>query len=121
MFVLNTRAKSVQQLSIDIADALSQNRLDAGAELLGTKQLESFLTEGSRLKQIIPAEKEGNTQSLEIVSENWYCPQLQTMLMRRVVDPRLGQTDYRLTEIQLGEPAASFFTVPDEYKFKAKQ
>ncbi len=120
MFVLDTRTKSVQQLLIPTTDA-PPNRFYPSAESLGSKQMESFFAEGSRLKQIIPAEKEGNSQPIEIVSENWYSPQLQTMLMRRVVDPRLGQTDYRLTEIQLGEPAASLFTVPDEYKFKAKQ
>ena len=35
--------------------------------------------------------------------------------MNRTVDPRLGEIDYKLTDIQLGEPAQSLFEVPKGY------
>ena len=37
------------------------------------------------------------------------------MVMSRYIDPRVGETLYKLTEIQHGEPSYSLFQVPADY------
>jgi hypothetical protein len=41
---------------------------------------------------------------------------LQTMVMTKTTDPRMGETVYKLANIKLEEPAASLFTVPADYQ-----
>jgi hypothetical protein len=38
--------------------------------------------------------------------------------MSKTNDPRMGETTYRLTNIQRSEPAASLFQVPNDYTIK---
>ena len=47
--------------------------------------------------------------------ETWYSPEIQTVLMSRSVDPRTGETVYKLTDVQRQEPAHSMFEVPADY------
>ena len=62
--------------------------------------------------------KIGNERPLEIVSERWYSPQLQALVMSSHQDPRFGETVFRLTNINRDEPDASLFTVPADYTVK---
>ncbi|HYP02228.1 MAG TPA: hypothetical protein VER76_18700, partial [Pyrinomonadaceae bacterium] len=48
----------------------------------------------------------------------WYSPELQTVVMTRHSDPRFGETSYRLTNINRGEPARTLFEVPSDYTVK---
>jgi hypothetical protein len=48
----------------------------------------------------IPAGEIGNERAIEIVSERWYSPELQLVVMTRHSDPRTGETVYRLTNHQ---------------------
>ena len=54
----------------------------------------------------------GNERPIEIVSERWYSPDLQVVVMTQHSDPRFGETSYRLTNIDRSEPAKSLFEVP---------
>jgi len=92
-----------------------------GENSLGTQVLDGFLVEGGRLSQTIPANSAGNESSLEIVFETWYSPQLQTVVKKTTFDPRIGRTDFRLSEIQLGEPPEALFTIPDKYVIRESQ
>ncbi len=85
------------------------------AEKLGQQVMEGILVEGTRETAIIPAGQIGNERPIETVAERWYSPRLQTVVMSRRSDPRMGETVYRLTNISLGEPAASLFRVPAGY------
>jgi hypothetical protein len=64
----------------------------------------------------IPAGAIGNLAPVEIVSERWYSPDLQTVVYSRRSDPRFGETTYRLTNIIRAEPPAELFQVPADYK-----
>ena len=66
----------------------------------------------------IPAGEIGNELPINIVSERWYSPELQTIVMTRRSDPRMGETVYRLTNINRSEPARSLFEVPADYTVK---
>jgi hypothetical protein len=58
----------------------------------------------------------GNERPLEVVSERWYSPELQTVVMTKHSDPRFGETTYKLTRIDRREPPPSLFQVPPDYK-----
>jgi len=85
-------------------------------EDLGTQVIEGVNCQGRRETVTIPAGAVGNDRPLEITSENWYSPDLRAVVLRKHSDPRFGETVYRLTEIKLGEPDASLFQVPSDYK-----
>jgi hypothetical protein len=91
---------------------------DAKTESLGKRSFEGVEAEGSRTTVTIPAGEIGNERDIEIVSERWYSPQLKTVVYTRHADPRFGETIYKLTNINLGEPDASLFTIPGDFKIE---
>ena len=92
----------------------------AKEESLGKQTLEGVEAEGTRSTLTIPAGQIGNDRPLEIVSERWYSPALQVVLLSKHSDPRMGEHVYRLTNIQRSEPAHSLFEVPPDYTVKEK-
>ncbi len=88
---------------------------NAKTEKLGNQTMEGVLVEGTRTVTTIPAGEIGNERPIEIVSERWYSPELQMVVMSKHVDPRQGETTYRLTNLRRGEPMKSLFEVPSGY------
>jgi hypothetical protein len=84
-------------------------------ERLGEQQIEGVRAEGTRTTMTIPAGSVGNQLPIEVVSERWYSPELQVVVMTRRADPRFGETVYRLTEIVRAEPPAELFQVPADF------
>ena len=87
-------------------------------ESLGKQNIEGVEAEGTRDTITIPAGEIGNEQPIQIVSERWYSPELQTVVLTRHSDPRFGETVFRLTNINRTEPARSLFEVPSDYTIK---
>ncbi len=87
-------------------------------ESLGTQTVEGIACDGTRTTLTIPAGQIGNERPIDIVTERWYSPQLQTVVMTKTSDPRAGETVYRLTNIKLDEPPQALFTVPADYTVK---
>jgi hypothetical protein len=85
-------------------------------ETLDPTTLEGLRAEGTRTTMTIPAGAIGNAQPIEVVSERWYSPELQVVLMTRRVDPRFGETVYRLTGISRAEPAEDLFQIPADFR-----
>ncbi len=88
----------------------------SSVEDLGSQTIESVQAEGKRTTTTIPAGKIGNEQPIVITYERWYSPDLQTVVMTRRSDPRVGEETFQLTNIQRAEPPASMFEVPSDYK-----
>ncbi len=88
---------------------------EAKTESLGKQTIEGVEAEGTRATITIPVGEIGNDRAIEIVSERWYSPTLQTVVMTKYSDPRFGTRSYRLTNIKLEEPARTLFTVPADY------
>jgi hypothetical protein len=84
-------------------------------ESLGTQIIEGVEAQGTRTTTTIPAGQIGNERPIEITSESWYSPQLKTLVLSKQNDPRMGQTTYRLTNVQLVEPLPTLFEVPAGY------
>lgn len=87
-------------------------------ESLGKQTIEGIEAEGTRDTITIPAGEIGNEQAMQIVSERWYSPELQTVVMSKHTDPRMGETTFRLTNITRNEPARTLFEVPADYTIK---
>jgi hypothetical protein len=85
---------------------------------LGKQMIEDVLAEGTRTTMTIPAGEIGNERPIEIVSERWYSPELQLVVMTRHSDPRSGEMTYKLTNINRTEPARSLFEVPSDYTIR---
>ena len=84
-------------------------------ESLGTQSFDGVQAEGTRFTITIPAGAEGNDQPFDIVSERWYSPELQVVVMGKRSDPRNGEMTYRLTNINRSEPASSLFEAPSDF------
>jgi hypothetical protein len=87
-------------------------------ESLGKQTIEGVEAEGTRETYTIPAGEIGNEQPIQVVSERWYSPALQTVVLTKHSDPRFGETTFRLTGINRSEPARTLFEVPADYTIK---
>ena len=87
-------------------------------EQLGKQNIEGVEAEGTRTTVTIPAGEIGNERAIEIVTERWYSPELQLVVMTKHSDPRNGETTYKLTNINRSEPARSLFEVPPGFTVK---
>jgi hypothetical protein len=90
---------------------------DSGkTESLGTQTMEGVVARGTRQTVTIPAGAMGNERPMEIVTETWRSDELHTNILTRHSDPRMGETTTRMTNIRKGEPPASLFEIPSDYK-----
>jgi len=84
-------------------------------EDLGQQVIEGVTATGTRTTTVIETGAIGNEQPIQVVSEQWYSPDLQTLLLTRHSDPRTGETTFRLAGIVRAEPDRSLFTLPPDY------
>jgi hypothetical protein len=117
-YVLDARTHTAQKMKSRNGPAPKNHApssSQAKTESLGTKTIEGIQAEGTRSTLTIPAGQIGNDQPVEIVSERWYSPELQVVVLSKHTDPRVGEHVYRLTNISRSEPAKSLFDVPSDY------
>lgn len=93
-------------------------RLDSNTQALGSQEFDGVRADGTRTTTTIPAGAIGNDQPIEMVTERWYSPDLQAVVMSKRTDPRFGETVYRLTNIQRAEPDAALFKIPSDYRIE---
>ncbi len=89
---------------------------EPATEQLSPKTIEGVFANGTRTTLTIPAGQIGNQLPIQVVDEIWYSPDLQMNVMTRHSDPRTGEVVYQLKNISRGEPDASLFQVPADYK-----
>jgi hypothetical protein len=82
---------------------------------LGTDSMLGEEVTGSRVTSVYPAGTRGNDQPLTIVIDSWVAPDLRVVMLRKQDDPRTGVVEWRVTQIDLTEPDASLFQVPQDY------
>ena len=85
-------------------------------ESLGQKLIEGVMADGKRVTTTVPAGTIGNQQPITVLSEQWFSPDLEILVMTRHSDPRSGETSYTLDNIVRAEPAAGLFDVPSDYR-----
>ena len=92
---------------------------DPGAvtkEQLGTKAVNGMQAEGVRVTRTIPAGAIGNDKPIAVVTERWYSTDLQIGVMTLHTDPMMGTVTTKLVNVVRGDPDASLFQVPPDYK-----
>jgi hypothetical protein len=111
------RSTQISGVRAGAGEARPHERPQAAAktEDLGAQVIQGLSTQGKRVTRVIAAGREGNEKEIDIVTETWYSPDLQVVLMSKTSDPRFGETVYQLNSISRTEPDASLFTVPSDY------
>jgi hypothetical protein len=89
---------------------------NAQQDSLGQQVMEGVTAEGTRSTVTLDVGTIGNDRPIQIVSERWYSPDLQTVIMTKHTDPRNGEQSFQLTNIRRGEPDPSLFQVPAGYQ-----
>lgn len=101
---------------IQRAPVAEKENLNVKTETLPAQTIEGVRADGTRTIMTIAAGSVGNDRPIEIVSERWYSPDLQTVVMTKHNDPRMGETTYKLTNINRSEPSPMLFEAPADYK-----
>lgn len=92
-----------------------ERRQRGKVDSLGTQTMEGVKAEGERVTSTIEAGAIGNDRPIQTVTERWYSAELQTNIMTKRTDPRMGDEVFRLTNIHRGEPSPVLFEVPPGY------
>lgn len=118
-YSLNTQSKRYFKIPLLQKPPLEQKDAEQNGkeESLGTRTIEGVQAEGTRTTIEIPAGQIGNDKPIYVVTERWFSPELQTVVLSKHVDPFAGEVVFRLVNIKPGEPSAELFKVPKDYKF----
>lgn len=92
------------------------SRENTRAESLGNQAIEGVPAQGKRTITTLAIGSIGNSAPLQIVVETWYSPDLQVVVLGKRNDPRVGDITYRLVNLKRGDPPASLFEVPADYR-----
>jgi hypothetical protein len=132
-FVLNTMHKSADQLvstegsNVMYMKKVQDERVVTGGpagssaeakEDLGTQTIEGMVAHGTRASHVIPAGKIGNERPITVTTESWYSDEIGIEVMRVHKDPWSGEVTTKVTNVRRGEPDASLFTPPADYKIE---
>jgi TonB family protein len=90
-------------------------KVSTNTERLAKQIIDGLECEGTRTVATMPAGAIGNERPIETVTETWYSPELQVMILSKRSDPRFGESTYRVTNIVRSEPESSLFQIPSEY------
>lgn len=83
------------------------SREDLGKQVIGGLE-----TVGTRETTVVEAGAIGNDSPLQITREYWYSPQLGVNLISKLRDPRIGEQNFEVSDVVLGEPDTKLFRVP---------
>lgn len=117
-YFLDVNRKVAHRHSIDARQtptAENDGPPDAVSESLGKKTIEGVNVEGTRTTFQIPAGQLGNASPISVVTERWYSPDLDLVVMTLHIDPVAGEHIFKLVNIKQAEPPADLFVVPAGY------
>ena len=83
-------------------------------EDLGYQVVNGISAHGTRTTTTIPIGQIGNDRPINIVSEQWYSPDLQLLVKSVNNDPRYGENTYDLTDIVQAAQDPALFKIPAE-------
>jgi hypothetical protein len=82
---------------------------------IGERRIDGLKVTGSRLEFTIDAGEVGNDQPITVRTDQWFSPDLGVVVSSTHHDPMIGETTYRLEQINRAEPDAALFSVPGDY------
>ena len=80
------------------------------------REIDGLMSRGAITRATIPVGAIGNDRAIEMMTERWESPDLKVIVLARHSDPRIGELEYRLTNVKRGQPAADLFKVPAGYR-----
>ena len=105
----------VQEFTIATAGRGAAGTGATKTEQLGNMFVEGVQAQGTRTTTTIAAGDIGNERPINIVDERWYSPDLQMTVMTKHSDPRSGETNFQLKNINRSSPPPHLFEVPSDY------
>ncbi len=128
-YVLNPQKKTAHEMplhpptpqGVDViggAQLTKPREANVTTEQLGTKTILGLQATGTRMTHTIPADQIGNTKPIQVVTERWVSSDLQIPLTMTHTDPMMGSMSSTVTSVTRGEPDASLFQVPSDYKIE---
>jgi hypothetical protein len=87
-------------------------------ETLGVQQFEGVLATGTKTTRTTPAGAEGNDRALTTVRETWSSRDIGITLLEKTSEPRNGDSERRMMNLEQTEPEATLFQVPADYKIQ---
>jgi len=112
----NLTAEAIYEPATGKTGLLPDGKGSRRHEDLGTRMTQGVETHGYRETGTLNAGVMGNDAPMETVREFWYAPELGIDLLSTVDAPLTGKQVFTVKEISLGEPEATWFLVPDDYK-----
>jgi hypothetical protein len=111
-------ANSLPPQTIQRIPALNQDasKPSSTTEWIGSQTIEGVPVEGTRTTEIIPEGSQGNDRPITVVRERWTSPDLRIAILIKDNDPRQGESETRLTNIDLSNPILALFQPPPGYK-----
>jgi TonB family protein len=116
--VLQFNFKLINEELSPAQDARSDTKYAINTEQLNNQLVEGIECEGTRNVTTIAVGAIGNDRPIETVSETWYSPELSMTILSKRSDPRFGESTYRVTNINRGEPESALFQIPPDYTIK---
>jgi hypothetical protein len=115
-YIVNVQQREVRKIKLGDLPPPPPQEAQGKTESLGKQMIEGLEAEGMRTTITIPTGQIGNDRPIEIVTERWESTVLKTVLLSTHRDPRVGETTYRLSNINRSEPARALFEVPSDYR-----
>ncbi|MEP6946788.1 MAG: hypothetical protein ABJA02_12785, partial [Acidobacteriota bacterium] len=91
---------------------------EAKTESLGTRMIEGVTCEGTRTTFEIPVGQIGNAKPIQVISEKWFSPELQVVVLSRHMDPLAGEHVFKLINIKRSEPSPNLFAIPAGFRIE---
>jgi hypothetical protein len=82
---------------------------------IGERRIEGLNVTGSRLEFTLEAGAVGNDKPITVRTDQWFSPDLGVVVSSTNHDPMIGDSTYRLEQINRAEPDAGLFKVPADY------
>jgi hypothetical protein len=96
--------------------AAGPTRPGFASESLGSQVLNGVDVVGTRETQTLNPRLAGSDRPIVIVKEFWYSRQLGLNVLTTRDDPRSGKEVFTVTDIHQGEPDASLFSLPSDFR-----
>ncbi len=85
-------------------------------ENLGEQTILGFRANGTRVITTLPAGQIGNDRPIDIISEQWFSPDLELVMRSMHRDPWAGEFTTTVTKVSRGDQPNALFEVPEPYK-----
>lgn len=85
------------------------------AEQLGEQTISGVVTKGTRTTQTTEVGAIGNDRPISRVCESWTSPELKLTLISKCSDPRFGESNNHIENLDRSEPDSALFRPPADY------